>query len=88
MKSSDYGVIDDGLLQRLKEVRTKEAAKARLPAYMVFSNAALEDMAKKKPLTEEEFLNVSGVGDAKLTRYGEVFLGTIAEYLEKKERDL
>ncbi len=88
LKSSDYGVIDDGLLQRLKEVRTKEAAKARLPAYMVFSNAALEDMAKKKPLTEEEFLNVSGVGDAKLTRYGEVFLGTIAEYLEKKEKDL
>ncbi len=55
---------------------------------MVFSNAALEDMAKKKPLTEEEFLNVSGVGDAKLTRYGEVFLGAIAEYLGKKEKDL
>ncbi len=84
LKRAEIGIADDGLLQRLKEVRTKEAAKERLPAYMVFSNAALEDMAKKKPLTEEEFLSVSGVGDAKLTRYGEVFLKAISEYLAEK----
>lgn len=83
LKRPDSGTVDGELLQRLKEIRTKEAAKAKLPAYMVFSNAALEDMAKKKPRTEAEFLNVSGVGDAKLMRYGEAFLGAIAEYLDE-----
>ena len=83
LKRPDSETVDGELLQRLKEIRTKEAAKAKLPAYMVFSNAALEDMAKKKPRTEAEFLNVSGVGDAKLMRYGEAFLGAIAEYLDE-----
>ena len=51
---------------------------------MVFSNAALEDMAIKRPHTMEEFLNVSGVGNTKAAKYGEIFLGVIADY-EKKD---
>lgn len=73
--------IDGELFKRLKEVRSREAAKSRIPVYMVFSNASLEDMAKKKPLTSREFLEVNGVGEAKLTRYGTVFIEAIREYL-------
>lgn len=73
--------VDEELYKKLKEVRSKEAAKNHLPVYMVFSNATLEDMSAKKPTTTEEFLSVNGVGDAKLTRYGKVFIEAVKEYL-------
>ena len=47
---------------------------------MVFSNAALLDMAAKTPRTMDEFLEVSGVGDIKAARYGTAFLNAIAAY--------
>ena len=83
--SSAGGAADEDLLKKLKELRTKCAAKERLPAYMVFSNAALEDMSRKKPTTPAEFLQVNGVGEVKLSRYGALFIGLIKEYLEEKE---
>lgn len=49
-------------------------------AYVVFSNATLEDMAARRPHTTEEFLNVSGVGERKAQQYGEAFLKAIREY--------
>ena len=73
--------VDQELYKKLKEVRSKEAAKNHLPVYMVFSNASLEDMSAKKPTTDAEFLSVNGVGDAKLTRYGKVFIEAVKEYL-------
>lgn len=77
-----YGAKDEELLKKLKEVRSREAARERLPAYMVFSNAALEDMAVKKPVNDMQFLAVNGVGDVKLSRYGKVFIEAIKEHLE------
>lgn len=77
------GDMDEELLKKLKELRGKLAAKERLPAYMVFSNAALEDMARKQPLNPSEFLEVNGVGDVKLSRYGDVFIEAIKEYVTK-----
>ena len=52
-----------------------------MPAYVIFSNTALRDMAVRAPLTMEEFLRVSGVGRVKAERYGEVFLQEIRCYL-------
>ena len=54
----------------------------RIFHYIVFSDASLYDMCAKIPETDEEFLEVSGVGQAKLARYGEAFLAAIAEYRE------
>ena len=48
-----------------------------MPAYVIFSNATLEDMAGKAPKTMEQFLEVSGVGEVKAHRYGKVFLDEI-----------
>lgn len=75
---------EEGLLKKLKEIRTHEAALERLPAYMVFSNATLEEMAVKKPVTPGQFLQINGVGDMKLTKYGKVFIEAIKEYLKNK----
>ena len=65
----------------LKDLRLKIAKKERVPVYIIFSNATLEDMAKKCPRTMEDFYDISGVGSVKAQRYGEIFLDTIAEFL-------
>ena len=63
-----------GLFGALKALRTRLAQKERVPAYIIFTNATLEDMAAKCPRTLEEMGEVSGVGQKKLEKYGEVFL--------------
>jgi ATP-dependent DNA helicase RecQ len=51
-----------------------------VPAYVVFSDATLLEMARTKPQSAAELLTISGVGTMKLDRYGEVFLAAIAGY--------
>ena len=79
------GEPEDGLVTALKAVRLRLAEEENVPRYMVFSNAALEDMAAKRPHSIEEFLNVSGVGASKAAKYGEIFLEAIAEYERNEE---
>ena len=70
----------DGLLEELKALRSKLAKEENIPAYIVFSNATLHDMAIKEPVTIDEFLGVSGVGKYKAERYGEAFIAAIQKY--------
>lgn len=74
--------VDPALLSALKEERIRIARQEQVPAYIVFSNAALVDMAAKRPRTIEEFLQVSGVGQTKAARYGDAFLQVIAGFYE------
>ncbi len=77
---------DEGeLFDTLKELRGKLAREAGIPAYVVFSNATLTDMAKRKPLTMSEFKKVSGVGEIKAAWYGTAFLKRIQQFLDEKE---
>ena len=73
-------VGDSKLLAALKALRLKLAEKEKVPAFVVFSNATLEDMAKKQPKTMAEFLTVSGVGAVKAQRYGTAFLKELEKY--------
>ena len=75
-----------GLYNVLKALRMKLAQEQDMPAYIVFSNATLTDMAVKAPRTMPEFLGVSGVGEVKAEKYGEAFLKAIALYQEKQQR--
>ena len=68
------------LFERLRVLRKRLADEAGKPPYIVFSDAALRDMCAKRPATNEEFLEVSGVGATKLARYGEAFLSEIAAF--------
>ncbi|HEY3494324.1 MAG TPA: ATP-dependent DNA helicase RecQ [Polyangiaceae bacterium] len=68
------------LFDELKKLRSKLAQERRVPAYVVFSDATLIEMAARRPASEAELLTVSGVGTTKLERYGEVFLGVIARF--------
>lgn len=71
-----------GLFEALREVRAKLAAQENVPAYIVFSNASLADMAAKQPANMAEFQMVSGVGEVKAKKYGPAFLKAIAAWLE------
>ena len=71
---------DPALFERLRALRKRIADAAEVPPYIVFSDAALRDMCAKLPATDDEFLEVSGVGATKLARYGEAFLSEIAAY--------
>ena len=62
--------------------RLRLAQAGNVPAYIVFSNAVLEDMAARCPRTMDEFLEVSGVGAVKAQRYGENFLHVIEQYAQ------
>ncbi len=72
---------DPQLMEMLKALRKKAAERQGIPVYMVFSDSALRDMCIKLPRTEKEFLSVSGVGAAKLERYGSSFLDAINAYV-------
>ena len=75
---------DAELFDVLKELRGVLAKEAGMPAYVVFSNATLADMAKKKPLTMTAFKKVSGVGEIKAAWYGTAFLKQIQKYLDEQ----
>ncbi len=73
------------LFEILRELRGEIAREAGIPAYVVFTNATLTDMAKKCPRNTSEFKRVSGVGELKATWYGKRFLGRIRDFLENGE---
>ncbi|MDE6931232.1 MAG: DNA helicase RecQ [Oscillospiraceae bacterium] len=74
---------DQSLLAALRAERTRLARQEGVPPYIIFSNAALADMAARVPRTPEEFLEVSGVGQVKARRYGSAFLAVIAAWREE-----
>jgi ATP-dependent DNA helicase RecQ len=70
--------VDEDLFERLRELRREIAEEQGVPAYVVFSDRTLADMAARNPRDRAGFLEVFGVGEAKLERYGDVFLEAIA----------
>ncbi len=72
--------VNADLLAALKATRNRLAQEEAVPAYIVFSNATLSDMAAKEPRSMKDFLEVSGVGRVKASRYGEAFLETIRQF--------
>ncbi|NQT00609.1 MAG: DNA helicase RecQ [Planctomycetes bacterium] len=72
--------VDKGLFEALRKLRATIAGKRRIPTYIVFSDAALRDMARRRPSTLEGFLEVKGVGEEKCRQYGETVLAVIKDY--------
>jgi ATP-dependent DNA helicase RecQ len=76
------GEFDNALFAKLKDLRMQLARQARMPAYIVFSDASLRDMCHRRPVTREAFREISGVGAAKLEKYGDAFTRLIREHEE------
>ena len=80
------GPYDEVLFEELRELRKRLAAEAGVPPYIVFGDATLLQMAREKPADEVALLNISGVGQHKLEKYGSAFLDSIALYGMQQSR--
>jgi ATP-dependent DNA helicase RecQ len=74
--------VDQGLFDSLRQLRREEAVRRGVPAYIVFGDATLRDMARRRPTTLARMLDVHGVGQQKLADFGEHFLVHIKEFCE------
>jgi len=72
--------VDHDLFEHLRELRSELAAEQNVPAYVVFGDRSLRDMARHKPATTAQFLACHGVGDKKMAKYGATFLAAIEEF--------
>ena len=74
---------DDALFQRLRALRTRLAEEARVPPYVVFSDASLAEMSRHLPRDRDSLLRIRGVGEIKLERFGNDFLAEIRAYCDE-----
>ena len=87
-KVSHAGEIecDETLFEKLRTLRKRLADERGVPPYIVFSDVALRQMARLYPVSEGEFVRISGVGERKLAEFGKTFMGEIARHLETYPR--
>ncbi|MDR1251783.1 MAG: DNA helicase RecQ [Treponema sp.] len=72
--------FDNALFAKLRELRKELAAKEGFPAYIVFSDASLRDICRKRPVSLAQLAAVHGVGSVKLEKYGEAFIKCVKDY--------
>ncbi|MEZ7890919.1 MAG: DNA helicase RecQ [Candidatus Wallbacteria bacterium] len=83
-KTAPQSAGDSNLFDRLRALRRDLALKQRVPPYLIFSDAALNSMCQLLPSTDEDFLEVNGVGRRKLEQYGEIFMDEIKQFQDSK----
>jgi len=74
----------NSLFETLRKLRYEIAKQDEVPAYVIFSDAALRQMETLRPMSDEEFLAIDGVGKTKLEKYGSEFINTIIEFQKSK----
>ena len=77
--AAEFTEADEQLFQRLRALRRSIAQEIGKPPYIVFSDRSLRDMVRLKPSNDQEFLEVSGVGENKLRQYGAKFMEAITQ---------
>jgi len=84
-EKSAGGVADTKLAKLLRDLRKSEAKKIGVPPFVIFQDPSIDDMALKYPVSNEELLNVHGVGEGKAKKYGKPFIALIERYVEENE---
>jgi ATP-dependent DNA helicase RecQ len=82
-ETDEFEGYDRTLFERLRNVRKGIAEGQKVPPYIIFSDKTLHEMCRRFPSTLSDMRKISGVGDAKLERYGEDFIREIKVYLEE-----
>jgi ATP-dependent DNA helicase RecQ len=83
--SDSWAGVDPGLFESLRNLRRDIAHERSLPAYVLLSDATLRDMARLRPRSPAALLRVRGVGERKLSDFGQRFLERIAIYCRENE---
>jgi ATP-dependent DNA helicase RecQ len=79
---------DEDLFERLRQLRKRLADERSVPAYIVFSDVTLRQMAHHYPVNGEQLARINGVGEKKLNEFGDVFLAEIAAHLRTNPRQM
>ena len=79
-ENNDISPQHELLWQALREVRLRLAREQGVPPYVIFHDATLREMLSQRPQSLREFAGISGVGERKLEKYGEAFLGILMEH--------
>ena len=80
IEKESWAGVDRNLFEHLRKLRTEIARERGVPPYIIFTDTSLRDMARRRPTTPAEFLDVHGVGEKKLADYGERFMEWMASY--------
>ncbi len=75
---------DNSLFEKLRQLRLRIAQEEGIPAYLIFNDATLKEMEKERPMTDEDFMNINGVGRKKMQDYGYQFIKEIISYKKEK----
>jgi ATP-dependent DNA helicase RecQ len=78
--SASLGDEDKTLFDALRALRKRLADEQGLPPYVIFHDATLREMAQRRPVTLDQFARIRGIGEAKLSRYGESFIAAIRQH--------
>jgi ATP-dependent DNA helicase RecQ len=84
-RAKDWEGVDEQLFEVLRQKRSELSQEKNVPAYIIFSDKTLKDIALKKPTTAEQFKGVFGVGEVKLNQYGGIFLNVVGDYINEVE---
>jgi ATP-dependent DNA helicase RecQ len=83
LQNKPQGILDNNLMQLLISLRKRIAEVNGVPPYAVFQENSLEEMCLKYPISQDELVNINGVGEGKAKRYGEKFIRLIINYVEE-----
>ncbi len=75
---------DNSLFESLRKLRSEIAKEEKVPAYIIFNDATLKQLEAERPMSDEEFLKIDGVGKAKLEKYGDAFIKAIIDFQKNK----
>ncbi len=83
---SNTALFEEALMEALRKKRGEVAKEENVPAYVVFSDKTLQEMASQRPITLRDMGEITGVGTFKLERYGEDFLAVVADYITQNSQ--
>jgi len=87
IKEARIKPVANSLFEILRKLRYDISKEDEVPAYVIFSDAALRQMEILRPMSEEEFLAIDGVGKTKLEKYGSEFINAIVEFQNNKKKN-
>lgn len=84
IKETKNKSVANSLFETLRKLRYEISKEESVPAYVIFSDAALRQMETERPMSDTELLAIDGVGKAKLEKYGEAFIKVIQDFQKAK----
>ncbi|CAM4011475.1 DNA helicase RecQ [Flavobacterium weaverense] len=84
LKEKKSKTTANSLFENLRKLRYEISKEVEVPAYVIFSDAALRQMETERPMSDQELLAIDGVGKAKLEKYGDIFIKAIIDFQKAK----